>query len=301
MSKHPGARGRTDRAASVRAVATGLLAKLAGSAFSLRAEVRAASLLVYTPPVPPSLWKKLRGTAPSASLDARPPAEIPKEWERDGLGGAPPQGVGERAWRLTQALALVPPSAWCVRFTSTPAELIAATAASEWRRALLFAWQRAAITFRESDWAVALAAVWSAEEVRSERSERWPPIYLIDLVTVMTRSDAEPFLVGRLQSQNTRASAILTIAARVTPPAIGDSFMRPLIAALRKEIDEDVKELAIVIEALLAAAAAWPPSGIPDAIALAESIAAKGSVSKRHDAFVSTLRLRQRIHQEIVP
>jgi hypothetical protein len=81
---------------------------------------------------------------------------------RDGIAPKPPEGLGERAWWLTQILGQVPPDHWEQRFGVTPAALISAAVADEWSLAVLEGWSRAAILHRTSAWALGLWERWLA-------------------------------------------------------------------------------------------------------------------------------------------
>ena len=149
-------RALDDRSVKVREVAAALLARIPGSAFAGRAAARADSFLVrYEPPA-----SGLRGMAEGLSrrgragrLVVRPPEDLDEGWRRDlPAGDKPPQGVGEKAWRITLALSVVPPGRWESRFGVTPDELVA-SARGDWEAALLTGWGRAAEQFRDGAWA----------------------------------------------------------------------------------------------------------------------------------------------------
>ena len=280
-----------DRSAGVRAVAAGLLAKLPGSAFARRAEERAAGMLLWSPAYKPSITQRLRGVDTSAILDANPPSEIPKEWARDGISGKPPEGVGERAFRLSQSIALVPPSRWCARFASTPAELVAAAAKSEWRAAILLGWSRAAAAFADPQWALALWDCWPVhDDLRGE------------LLRAMDRDAAERAVVALFAEERTSGYAAHFVRAFPSP------WSRPLAAAVLDAIRaghmsraSPPQSIAHNAEALAGFAPGLPIEILEDTIQLAISLELEGADARRRDALVATLRLRQRIHQEIVP
>jgi hypothetical protein len=100
------------------------------------------------------------GLVKPGALTVRPPAELDKDWQHDGIVEKPPPGVGKRAWWLGQVMALVPPSHWQERFSATPAELIEAAAANEFGLTLWEAWSRAAVEFGDSPWRETLWDAW---------------------------------------------------------------------------------------------------------------------------------------------
>ena len=155
---------RRDRAASVRSCAVRYLARLPGSALAFRMTERADAMLSWEA-APPSRGVKAAlkvftgGASAQARLAATPTTAIDAGWEQDGIVQKPPQGIGERAWWLVQTLSLVSPGHWEERFRVGPADIIAASATSEWHAALLEAWSQAAIAFVQQSW---FAALWEA-------------------------------------------------------------------------------------------------------------------------------------------
>lgn len=283
-----------DRSASVRGIAASHLAKLPGSAFARRAEERAAAMLVWTPPVPPSFWRKLRGAAPLASLDATPPEDAPDEKAGPRRVDVQIDGLGPRAYRLAQAIALVPPSRWNELFKSSAAELIAATATSEWRRAVLVGWLDATFAFRAEAWAAALANHWPPGEDLPDGA--WDK-----LVDTMAREDAERAIESRLRDPARKAVPDVYTAVRALRAPWGSAFSGTVIESLRCAVKADPRLPWSVLRVLTASAPAWPVAAIPDVVAFSESLTLESAEAKPRDDLVATFRLRQRIHQEIVP
>lgn len=146
-----------DRSAAVRAVAAVLLARLPGSALAKRMRDRADALLSWEAPRTGMLARLTSALgAGRGKLQAEPPQEIDKSWERDGVATAPPQGVGKRAFWLRESLSLVPPGHWTQRFDTSPADLLVAASATDWAGPLVEGWARAALRFQSREWAVAL-------------------------------------------------------------------------------------------------------------------------------------------------
>lgn len=136
-----------DRSDRVRAVAARVLTLLPHSALAGRIRARADAALTFD----------------GAALDANPPAAIDADWTRDGLRAQSiKQQHGPRAFWLAELLERVPPAHWVERFGKSPAELIAATVASQWRVTILHAWADATVRFQDAAWAVALWDAWLA-------------------------------------------------------------------------------------------------------------------------------------------
>jgi hypothetical protein len=140
-------RSLDDRSVRVREVAADLLARLSGSAYTARAAERAHAVLAgYEAPA-----RGLLGRRRTGKLIVRPPAEVDGPWRRDLPGEKPQHGVGEKAWRISQALSVVPPDHWEERFGVDPGGLLSA-ARGDWEAALLAGWCRATALHRATSW-----------------------------------------------------------------------------------------------------------------------------------------------------
>jgi hypothetical protein len=145
-------RALDDRSVRVREAVASLLAQIPGSAYAERAVVRADSVLAGYGPPSTGLLRRRR----ARRLVVNPPQDVDAEWRRDLPGSdRPPQGVGEQAWRLSQAQAAVPPAHWEDRFGLEPSGLVAA-ARGDWEAALLEGWCKAARLHQSHDWAMPL-------------------------------------------------------------------------------------------------------------------------------------------------
>ncbi|MGH2900302.1 MAG: DUF5691 domain-containing protein [Solirubrobacteraceae bacterium] len=102
-------------------------------------------------------WKAGR-LLKSAEIIVEPPASLDAAMARDGIDKKPPQGMGERAWWLTQIVATVPPSVWSAAWSAAPAAIIAAAGKGDWAHALTEGWARAAVVHGDAEWAEALLA-----------------------------------------------------------------------------------------------------------------------------------------------
>jgi hypothetical protein len=112
---------------------------------------RARPLLKYIPGETGSLLRLKKGRP--AVIEVTLPAGCDKAMQRDGVEPKPPQGLGEKAWWLIQILEFVPLELWTNDWRISPADLLAASLQSEWKKELFEAWTRAAIRQRSADWA----------------------------------------------------------------------------------------------------------------------------------------------------
>jgi hypothetical protein len=196
-----------DRNAQVREKAATLLTGIPSSALAVRMRERARSYLIYA----------------DGALDAKPPAALDEHWRRDGLPKKAPSGIGERAYWLMVVLRRVPPSWWERHFSATPEALIAATAGSTWRIAVVKAWTDAAVDFEERSWATPLWTVWQAatpKEMEQAQAARDDPYRRIALPL---RDDLYR-RIARLLSPGEREAQALAVLADPTakgPPSLG--------------------------------------------------------------------------------
>lgn len=145
-----------DRSSTVQRTAAGLLTQLPQSALVARMAMRAQALLSWVPPGSTRLLGMLAGRP--AQLVAELPVAGDAALVRDGVDPLPAHrhGYGERAWRLMQILAAVPPTTWSDAWHTTPAAIIAAAARSEWHAPLLEGFAAATQRHRDAQWAAAL-------------------------------------------------------------------------------------------------------------------------------------------------
>ena len=117
-----------DRRQDTRDLAAAALSQLEGSSFRNRALNRLRSLV------------KLERRLLRPAITVEPPSAFDPAWAADGLKEKPPQGTGEKAWWLRQAVALVPLADWPELLGCKPDDLFSFTIDSDWREPLLLGW-----------------------------------------------------------------------------------------------------------------------------------------------------------------
>jgi hypothetical protein len=176
-----------DRGREVRRAAAALLARLTDSRLAGRMLERARPLLAWAPAGKPRMLG-LRPGQPSR-LDITLPNECDKALIRDGVEARVPahrKNLGERAWWLLQIVSAIPPSAWSRAWRASPAELLQAAAAGEWKELLLEGWATAALAFHDAAWAEALLR---ADPTRTA------------LLDALAPEQQDAFLIGLLRSE----------------------------------------------------------------------------------------------------
>jgi Family of unknown function (DUF5691) len=297
-----------DRSQAVRAAAAGLLSRLPTSAFAQRQVERADALVSFTPPPPgvSGLWgamkARLQGESPSGVLVVEPPASLPREWERDGIAPKPPQGLGERAHWLSQLLALVPPSHWEARLSATPAQLVRAAVASDWCLALALGWSRAAEAFEARTWAAPLWDLWQGLAERPAGVQGAAAAqYLHSLLSLMSAADAEERVLRVVEHVGVHAASLEALVRALPAPwsaAAAERYLREL----GRRLGGAERTEWTWASTLAPAALALPSEAVPRAIALAsayEGAALPSGFARPVDTFLTTLRMRQRLLEEI--
>jgi hypothetical protein len=207
-----------DRAATVRTRAAGLLARLPGSALSIRMRQRAGAVLRYEAPKEPSwglrrLASSLGRGGQRGSLHVLPPESLLDDWIRDGIVAKPPQGIGERAWWMQQVLGYVPLNHWNNTLGAGPKELVQAAAGdSEWGAVILRGWANALALDAGGAWAEALweslRGQYDAEKDLGDRSVAWTSLELV--MTHMSTDQLEPLLRQELVAASGKSNVQLT-------------------------------------------------------------------------------------------
>lgn len=281
-----------DRSVNVRAGAQRLLARIPGSGYSLRAVTRADALL--------SMGKK--------KLATTLPDKHAKSWERDGILAKTRQGMGERSWWLMQVIAVTPPAHWVERFGMPPADLIAA-ATDEHSMELLEGWSRATVLYAAEDWASALIEAWSKRLSKRNTGAVSPMEMCGLLLPVLSLTTLETIALDKLRQSDPRGGINWPLIARALPRPWSVSFARAWLAGMRTFAGEQLATLKGYVPDW------WECSGdhpmmlplecLDEALAPWETHIGKNkqwqAINWRdeHESFLKTLRLRQRIRDEI--
>jgi hypothetical protein len=146
-----------DRRKGVRLQAADCLARLPDSQLVRRHFARLEQLLVLEEQKS-GLLAKFR----KRKLQIELPAALDKAAIRDGIEPKPPaqKKVGERAFWLTQMIAMVPPRRWCDRFDCDAGAFVAAAMTTEYAGDLLPALSAATVRHPHPEWISALARGW---------------------------------------------------------------------------------------------------------------------------------------------
>lgn len=232
-----------DRSTNVRARAAELLAQLPGSALSARTRERADTLLDYSPASPQRLKTFMRsvfgGAEQSGTVTVRLPDQPDKATQRDGIGPKPPEGLGERAWWLTQLLASVPPSHWERRFTAQPAPLVAAAAQDEWGMAVIEGWSRAAILHQDSDWALALWKRWHDVDQKTTYYPRMATTMLTSLIELLPQSAAVDIVSHQLKEEKDFQLHTWQLILSSIPRPWSTDLAQAYVEKLKKQVRKD--------------------------------------------------------------
>lgn len=231
-----------ERSAETRAAAAALLARLPDAALVHRLRERALNVL--------------RGTLAAGRLvlEVEPPEDEPA-LRRDGVTGAALPGaavrLGEKAWRLCQMLAAVPPATWCQHWQQSPAAILVAAQASEWCDALREGWLRATLCQGDADWAEALLSLYPDHASHTAA-----------LAALLPAARFEQLLMGLLAEDPERALLILGQAQRPWSVDLG----RAVLSHLRQRAAED-KSLESWASSALRGFARWLPPQLHDEVA----------------------------------
>jgi hypothetical protein len=243
----------------------------------------------------------LGGAQPVGTLMVRLPDELEKAAQRDGVERKPPQGLGERAWWLTQILSIVPPAHWEQRFGATPAQLVAAVAADEWSMAVIEGWSRAAILHRASNWAIELWERWHAVP----KDSYYPHVarsMLGSLVALLPQPAAEA-LIHRLMKERKDVQPhtwrlLLSSIPRPWSAELANAYVEALKNQVRKDRANSAKASIYWWYAPDVAVRALPPQSVRQVQSLwtADELCEADWPLRR---FVETLHMREQIWKEI--
>jgi hypothetical protein len=287
-------RALDDRAERVRTAAVSLLMGLPGSQLAARMCARAEQLLVLA----------------EGALDVKLPTAFDQSWLRDGVTETPPTGLGERAWWLTQIVRQVRPSHWTRHFGATPEELLAALVGSKWRMQMAECWTDAAQRFGDRKWAGPLWQFWRAatdKEIKPARVSRAE--LLGQLFPFLSEEERETYVLARIAEPEIKGEPDLDEVLGLLPAPWSDAVSAAFLAGLRLFVVTLTPQSQTGEpweDALAAAALALPPrffSTALEPLPLPEVPAGKRAnvpyLRNWLESFAETIRLRQRLQEEI--
>ena len=292
-----------DRTAAVRGTAAALLARLPGSQVAARAAARADDYLAWTASSSgPSNRKVEGGSTPGDTLHVTPPLAVDPAWESDGLIVKPPRGSGERAFWLTQALSLVDPGHWSSRFPASPADLARAAWTSEWGAAVMTGWSRAAVLHGATAWIVALWDAWVAHEDAGNPSfgELRREVLLL-LLDEMPDREAEQRVATLLRQPPLAGALDIEEALERFPAPWSEGFGLQVLETVERELASAQASSALLPALLRAAGPALPSSllGRASTLTFPGPVQIPPGLARELDLFITRVRLRRRLHQEI--
>lgn len=277
-----------DRSANIANLAQRTLARVPGSAYSQRARARADAFLSMG-------RKKLTVTLPEA---------YEKSWERDGIERKPRQGMEESAWLLMRILAVTPPAHWVERFGRSPIELLTAIPDNRFL-AVAEGWAEAAVRYQAAEWAPAFI------ELLRKRSDRHDELASLigqtAILLLLPREELEAIALRILRQGETKDTpSWISVAAVVSRPWSVE-VARAWIAALREHASDLKAEKQPYHELLMVRgdrALKLPRICLDEALAPWDIETTTMTTEaiwwrERLDAFLKTLRLCQRIYDEI--
>lgn len=182
-----------DKRKDVRGAAVECLCQLPSSGHARRNVERLQGLINLT-----ESGTGLLGRFKKRRLEITLPDALDKVAVRDGVNGKPPpqQNIGERAWWLTQMIAMARPGYWCERFQCDIETFISAVLDTDHAPEILGALASAAMRHRDGAWIAALSTrllEWYGNPERSLRAAQTIP----ELVAACP-ADARDGLLRRL-------------------------------------------------------------------------------------------------------
>lgn len=134
----------SDKSKAVKQQAITLLSQLSDSALSQRQKQRL------------NQWLRIeKGLLKKSKLLVELPEEYDASWQQDGIEEKPPQGKGQKAWWLEQALSNVPLSYWSETWQLSPEDILSMIHKHEWKTSLELGWRLSLTCFHNGDWAEA--------------------------------------------------------------------------------------------------------------------------------------------------
>jgi len=301
-----------DRSAGVRKAAARLLALIPGSAFLVRTRDRGDALLTRARSAPRKGLGALLAAVSQGSnradwLRVALPESIDSAWQRDGVDLKPPQGVGERAWWLTETIAYLPPDHWVDHLGAEPSDLIVAASDNTWSLSVLEGWARAASLHKNMTWIVAFWEAWRRARVGG-RDRDYLARLLPALIETLPQREIERLVEQLLVDESfVLDEQWIGVLRNLTEPWDA-RFATSYLHALRRYSEEGSTPRQTWYawpQTLPIAARSLPPSCFPRALAPWPEPEAEGNDwralewRRQRQTFVETIEIRQQIEKGI--
>jgi hypothetical protein len=175
--------------------------------------------------------------------------------------------MGQKAFWLSQIIAVIHPGHWLRAWKTTPQELIDNTNLGDWKSAIMDGWAGAAARHGDAGWAAALLAAWSESRIGFD-SDR--PDLVQALMAALPAGEAESIVARMLQNPKRSAEERFIGVVTSLSHQFSQPFARTLLGFLREQaksqntvawhMRESLKQLALQIPPGLAeeAASGWP-------------------------------------------
>jgi hypothetical protein len=200
---------------------------------------------------------------------------------------------------------LVNPAHWSERASATPFELTRAAWRGEWGAAVSIGWSRAALLHDAEEWIVALWDSWLAADVSADpHAALMRGELLLQLFEQMPPDTAQDRVIALLQdpalAPDLELESMLDRFERPWPDALGAAVLDAIEAAVVRGAAAPTVQLSGLIRA---AGPAVSAALFDRALALASHDSVRAVMTRiahDFDVFAHQIRLRQRLHQEIV-
>ena len=279
-----------DRAASVKVIVPAMLACIPTSAFVQRMSDRADAII----------------TSVQGKLKLKLPAAFDKAWLRDGIVEKPQSGLGERSWWMIQIVASVPPTHWEEQFNMPPTALIAMADADKFGNTIIEGWSRAAQLFNAQHWIEPLWDWWQAHKKNSRIATTMRDELMKYMPAALIESKVLPMMLNHTLSVYEDWKDLLTGLPIPWSNEFGEAYLQALrshIASLKLDKKNYYPYLDWWFGSLEAAATGLPFSCFARALEAwplpEESCWQYDQWRDQLQEFTETLRIRQRLHEEL--